>query len=110
MNTKTVSIVTAFDGTANAYVRSFYGNQGFKVSAIVGLDRPSFDEIASATEEKTTLACQTAAASPSDALVQVGTGLPMLQLINPLETRFEVPVMSSNAAATLGQRNSGRSG
>jgi maleate isomerase len=99
MGVRKIGVVTPFDDAANENVRGFYRGRGFEVVSIVGLDRPGFDEIASTSDEETRRACELAAADAIDALVQVGTGLPMLHLVESLEAHFGLPVISSNAAA-----------
>ncbi|MFT5441914.1 MAG: maleate isomerase [Myxococcota bacterium] len=94
-----IGIVTPFDEAANGNVQAAYEAEGFEVASIAGLARPGFDMIAS-TEDSETIDAFAQVASPRiETLVQVGTGLPMLHLVERLEKRFGVPVVASNQAA-----------
>lgn len=99
LKARRIGIVTPFDDGGNATVRAVYEEQGFEVTSIVGLNRPGFDEIANTTDEETQRAFELAASGDVDALVQIGTGLPMLHLIEALEIRHRAPVVTSNTAA-----------
>lgn len=100
LGVRTIGIVTPFDEAANRNVRLLYQEEfGFEVASIVGLERPGFDEIASTTDTETREAFEAAAGPGVDALVQVGTGLPMLHLVPSIEDRHGVPVVASNVAA-----------
>jgi maleate isomerase len=99
LEAKSLGIVTPFDDAANGNVRVVYEEFGFEVASIVGLNRPGFDEIASTTDIETQQAFKSAACEGVDALVQVGTGLPMLHQVQALEDQHGVPVVASNAAA-----------
>ena len=68
---------------------------------MVGLDRPGFEQIASTTDEETEEAFERAATPDVEALVQVGTGLPVLHLVETLQRRFERPIVASNLAVSL---------
>lgn len=94
-----VGIVTPFDDAGNELVRSVYEDRGFEITAIAGLARPSFDQIANATDDETGAALSKIAQSGADVLVQVGTGLPTLHLIEELEKRYDRPVVTSNQAS-----------
>jgi maleate isomerase len=93
-----LGIVTPFDDAANVNVRTTYEELGFEVASIVGLDRPGFEVIASTPDDETLRGFSTVAQTEVDAFVQVGTGLPMLHLVDQLERRFDRPVISSNTA------------
>jgi maleate isomerase len=99
LDAKTVSIVTPFDDGANENVRAAAESQGFQVSAIVGLNRPAFDQIADTPMEAVCDAFARADSTEVDALVQVGTGLPMVELMAELERRFEKPLVASTPVA-----------
>ncbi|MDG2336164.1 MAG: hypothetical protein P8Q97_18315 [Myxococcota bacterium] len=94
-----IGIVTPFDHAGNDLVRATYEERGFEVKAIAGLARPSFDQIANTTDEETGAAFGEIAESGADVLVQVGTGLPTLHLIEELEKRHNRPVVTSNQAS-----------
>ena len=94
-----IGLVTPFDDAGNERVRETYAERGFAVQAIVGLARPGFDQIASTTDAETLAAFSEVAGSGAEALVQVGTGLPTLHLIEELEKKHERAVVTSNQAS-----------
>ena len=98
LGARRVGIVTPFDDAANENVRDAYEACGFEVSGICGLNRPGFDQIASTPDQETVEAVAKVAANDVDAVVQVGTGMPMLHHIAALESRFNLPIVASNVS------------
>jgi len=96
---KRIAIVTPFDDDGNACVRSAFEAGGFDVVGMRGLACPSFDLIAHTPVDDIRRAFLDADSADAEALVQVGTGLPVLHLLDELESRFAKPVIASNAAA-----------
>jgi maleate isomerase len=94
-----IGIVTPFDDAANENVRKLYEAWGFEVSGIKGLNRPGFSEIPSTSDRETAQAFAEVAGDNAEALVQVGTGLPMLHHIDALEDRFDLPIVAANLAS-----------
>ncbi len=94
-----IGIVTPFDESGNRLVQEAYEKHGFEVTSMVGLNRPGFDQIANTTDDETTAAFDEIAQSNPDALVQIGTGLPTLHLIEALEEKHHRPVVTSNQAS-----------
>lgn len=93
-----VSVVTPFDDASNLHVAAALESQGFHVSAIVGLARPALNQIANTPRADLLDAFARADTPAAQALVQVGTGLPLSPLLPALEQRFGKPVVASNAA------------
>lgn len=99
LGARRVGIVTPFDDATNEHVRASYEARGFEVAAMAGLARPSIEEIANTPDDETARAFESVSSTDLDALVQVGTGLPMLHQIETLERRFGLPIVASNPAA-----------
>ncbi len=98
LGTERVSVVTPFDDASNRHVAAALEREGFRVNAIVGLARPALNQIANTPHADLLDAFARADTPASQALVQVGTGLPLAPLIPTLEQRFGKPVVASNAA------------
>jgi maleate isomerase len=96
---KHIAIVTPFDADGNANVRTFYEEAGFEVAAIDGLACASFDVIARTSADDIRRAFERVDSSDVEALVQVGTGLPTLDLVAELEAKHDKPVVTCNAAS-----------
>ena len=94
-----IGLVTPFDDSGNQLIRQIYEERGFDVASIFGLKRPGLDQIANATDEETLAAFEEVNERGLDALVQVGTGLPTLHLIEALEEKYDRPVVTSNQAS-----------
>ncbi|MEE8311953.1 MAG: arylmalonate decarboxylase [Candidatus Binatia bacterium] len=96
---KRVAIVTPFDAEGNANVRAFYDAAGFEVVAIHGLACASFDVIARSSSHDIRRAFERVDSTEVEALVQIGTGLPTLDLVTELEAKHDKPVVTCNAAS-----------
>jgi len=94
----TVGIVTPFDEASTAHVVAAYEGEGFRVAASVAMARPALNRIADTPHDEVRRAFARADAPTVEALVQVGTGLPLLPLVDELEARFGKPVLGSNLA------------
>jgi len=93
-----VGVVTPFDAGANEHVRTAFESQGFEVANIQGLACPSPDRIPHAKLDDVRRAFADADSAAAEALVHVGTGLPVVHLIDELEQTFGKPVVACNAA------------
>jgi maleate isomerase len=92
-----VAIATPFDNEGNRHVRAAYEAAGFTVVRIEGLACTGFDQIARTPPDEIRRLFLEIDSSDSEALVQVGTGLPVLHLIDELEQNLSKPVVASNA-------------
>jgi maleate isomerase len=99
LGAKRVAIVTPFDADGNANVRAVYEDSGFEVVAIDGLACSSFNVIARTSVDEIRGLFERVDCAQADALVQVGTGLPVLDLIAELEAKHDKPVVACNAAS-----------
>lgn len=98
LEVETLAIVTPFDDAANRHVRDTAESQGFEVTGLVGLARPGLDQIANTPPELVREAFLRADHERAQALVQIGTGLPIVELIPELEQRLAKPIVASNPA------------
>jgi len=94
----TVAIVTPFDEAANQTVRETYEARGLTVAAAEGLAWPSIETIGQATADQVRGLFQRVRGVRADAVVQVGTGLPVLALLQEMENDLGMPVVAANAA------------
>jgi maleate isomerase len=94
-----VGVVTPFDAESNAHVRAAFEAEGFTVVAIDGLARPGFDQIANTDPDDIRRIFRTVDCPDAQAIVHVGTGLPVLHLLDELEDALGKPVVACNAAS-----------
>lgn len=98
LGTRRVAIATPFDGEGNAHVRAAYEAAGFVVVRIEGLACTEFDQIAHTPPDDIRCVFREVDSTDVEALVQVGTGLPTLHLIEELEQALGKPIVASNAS------------
>lgn len=94
-----IALVTPFDVAANETVKGAFEAAGFEVVAAHGLALPSLDSIGQAPLSDIRAAFAAADDEQAEALVHVGTGLPVVNLIEELERTHHKPVVACNAAA-----------
>jgi maleate isomerase len=93
-----IAIATPFDAEGNSHVRAAFEASGFEVVAIDGLACADFSMIARVPAEEIRGLFGRVDCAAAEALVQVGTGLPILHLIDRLEEIHGKPVIGCNAA------------
>ena len=98
LGARRIAVVTPFDDTSNARVKDAFAAHGFDVVRIAGLACPDLDSIARVPEAEIRRIFRAADHADADALVQVGTGLPVLRLVADLERAHVKPVVACNAA------------
>ncbi len=98
LDASTISIVTPFNAATNEAVAGNAVDAGFTVAAVAGTDAPSLPEICETSPEDIEAAFLEVAASDCDAILQVGTALPVCHLLASLETLTGKPVVACNAA------------
>lgn len=98
LGARRIGIVTPFDAASNERVRAAYEAAGFEVVRIAGLACPSIDAIARTPRDAIGRVFGEADAAEAEALVQVGTGLPVLHQVEALERTHGKPVVACNAA------------
>lgn len=93
-----IGVVTPFDAAANEHVRESLEAQGFSVVSIGGLACADLDAIPQSAPDDIRRIFRQVDRTDAEALLQVGTGLPVLQLVDELERSFGKPVVACNAA------------
>jgi maleate isomerase len=98
LGARRIGVVTPFDAAANERVRAAFEAAGFAVARIAGLACPSIDAIGRTPADAIRRVFAEADGDGAEALVQVGTGLPVLHLVAALEQTHGKPVVACNAA------------
>lgn len=93
-----IGIVTPFDADGNTHVKAAFEEHGFEVVGMEGLDCAAFDKIAQTPFDDIREAFRVADRAEAEALVHVGTGLPVVGLVDELERWHGKTVIACNAA------------
>ncbi len=94
-----IAVVTPFDDEKNAtVVKPQVESQGFEVISIAGTAAPSLEAIAGASDEEIQGVFAAANHPDADAILQLGTALPVVDLVGSLEERTAKTVVACNAA------------
>lgn len=92
-----LGVVTPFDADGNGHVRAALAEGGFTAVRMEGLARP-LDAIGHTPLDDVRAAFRAVDGPDVDALVHVGTGLPVVHLLDELERAAAKPVVGCNAA------------
>ena len=95
---KKVAVVTPFNAEIDQHVKANTEDAGFDVVAIKGTEAPSLPAICETSIEDIIAVFDHVAASDCDAILQVGTALPVVALIAALEGKYNKPIVACNAA------------
>jgi maleate isomerase len=98
LGAKRIGVVTPFDAGANQRVQAAFEASGFEVAGIGGLACPDLASIGRTPLDAIRRVFADVGAAPADAIVQVGTGLPVVGLVDALERALGRPVVACNAA------------
>ena len=98
LDARKIAIVTPFDADTNRVVAGNAIDAGFTVAATAGTNAPSLPEICETPKEDIEAVFGEVAACDCDAILQVGTALPVLGLLDSLEALTGRPVIACNAA------------
>jgi len=93
-----VAVVTPFNAEVDQVVKANVEEAGFEVVAIKGTEAPSLPAICETSLEDIRRVFHQVADSPCDAILQVGTALPVVALIEELERETGKPIVACNAA------------
>jgi len=99
LGVRRIAVVTPFDEGANAHVRAAFAERGFDVVRLYGLACPTLDAIGRTPSEDVRRAFRAADCDAAEAVVQVGTGLPVLPVLQELEETLRKPIIACNAAS-----------
>ena len=95
---KKIGFLSPYFPAANDQVRLYFEECGFDVVKDLCLQCPSWTDIAKVPEEIMLKKMKELSNCGADALVQVGTNLPMAKLASKLEKDFSKPVIAINTA------------
>ena len=95
---KNVGILTPYQPVGDAQVARFFEENGWRVTAVHSLKRPSEVLIGHATTADLVDGIRTLAAQGVDAIVQAGTDLAMTDIAAEAERWLGIPVIAINAA------------
>ena len=93
-----IAVVTPFTADVDRIVRANVEEAGFEVVAIRGTEAPSLPAICETPLEDIRSVFRDAAGSDCDAVLQVGTALPVVALLDELEGEIGKPIVACNAA------------
>lgn len=99
LEARKIAIVTPFSPELDANVRKGYEDQGFEVTDIQGLSCPTLQDIAQTPLPDIEDLFRRVDAQAADAIVQVGTALPVIGLIEELEQELDRPLVAVNATS-----------
>jgi maleate isomerase len=95
---KRIAILTPHPPLGNQKVRAFFAEAGYEVVRLQGLDFESAVAIARISDDRLRRALIDLNGGDIDAIVQVGTNLPMARLAGEAERWLEKPVLAINTA------------
>lgn len=93
-----VAVVTPFNAEIDRNVRANVEDAGFEVTAIKGTEAPSLPAICETPLDDIRAVFRQVAAADCDAILQVGTALPVVAMIAELEVETGKPIVACNAA------------
>lgn len=93
-----VAVVTPFNAEIDRNVQANVEEAGFEVVAIKGTEAPSLPEICETPLDDIRSVFRQVAEVDCDAILQVGTALPVVGLIDELEAQTSRPIVACNAA------------
>lgn len=95
---KRIAVVTPFSADIDRTVKANLQSAGLEVVAIKGTQAPSLQAICETPFEQIRSLIRQLAKSDCDAVVQIGTALPMIELIDELENDTGKTIIACNAA------------
>ena len=93
-----IAIVTPFNAEVDQVVKANAEEAGFDVVAIKGTEAPSLPAICETPIDDIKAVFAAVAQSDCDAILQVGTALPVVAIIEELEAELGKPIVACNAA------------
>lgn len=93
-----VAVVTPFNAEVDRNVQGNVEEAGFDVVRIKGTEAPSLPAICETPLEDIRNVFRHVAEADCDAILQVGTALPVVAMIDELETELGKPIVACNAA------------
>lgn len=99
LNAKRIGLLTPFEASGNASATRMFNDMGFEVAASVGLtvsDLRSIAHIPDAAKERAILDVLADSNYGVDAIVQCGTNMSMINVIDRLEGKTGIPIVAIN--------------
>ena len=93
-----VAVVTPFNAEVDQNVKANVEEAGFEVVAIKGTEAPSLPAICETPLDDIRAVFRHVAETDCDAILQVGTALPVVAMIEEMEAELGKPVVACNAA------------
>lgn len=93
-----IGVVTPFNAEIDQHVKANVEAAGFDVVAIKGTEAPSLPAICETSLDDVRRVFRQVAETSCDAILQVGTALPVVAMINELERETGRPIVACNAA------------
>ncbi len=99
LGAKKIAVVTPFDAEKNAaLVKPQVESQGFEVISIAGTAAPNLEAIAGASDAEIEAVFAAANHPDADAILQLGTALPVVDMVAGLEAQTGKTIVACNAA------------
>ena len=93
-----IGVVTPFAAEIDRNVQANLEEAGFEVAAIKGTEAPSLPAICETTLDEIRAVVRRVAEADCEAILQVGTALPLVDIIEELEAETGKPLIACNAA------------
>lgn len=93
-----IGVVTPFNAEVDRVVQVNTEDAGFNVVAIKGTEAPSLPAICETPLDDIRAVFRHVAAADCDVILQVGTALPVVAMLDELETELGKPIIACNAA------------
>ena len=93
-----VAVVTPFNAEVDRTVKANVEEAGFEVVAIKGTEAPSLPAICETPVNDIRAVFRKVGEADCDAILQVGTALPVVAMIDDLESEIGKPIIACNAA------------
>lgn len=98
LGAKRIGVVTPFNAEVDRVVKANTEDAGFEVVAIKGTEAPSLPAICETPLDDIRRVFRHVAESDCEAILQVGTALPVVAMIEDLEAELGKPIVACNAA------------
>ena len=98
LGAKRIGVVTPFNAEVDQIVKANTEDAGFEVVAIKGTEAPSLPAICETPLDDIRRVFRQVAESDCEAILQVGTALPVVAMIEELEVELGKPIVACNAA------------
>lgn len=98
LGAKRIAVVTPFNAEVDQVVKANTEAAGFEVVAIKGTEAPSLPAICETSLDDIRVAFAEVAKSDCDAILQVGTALPVVAILQELEDTHGKTIVACNAA------------